>query len=113
MNRRFYITVLLALAFASASAQELVFDGKISTHFDNTEYTGSDCGSSRTIFAVKVEPSLKYVWNKKHSVVLGTELLKDFGSKKFVDEAKLVAYYQFQNEKFGANAGIFRAVAIS
>lgn len=107
MNRRFYITVLLALAFASASAQELVFDGKISTHFDNTEYTGSDCGSSRTIFAVKVEPSLKYVWNKKHSVVLGTELLKDFGSKKFVDEAKLVAYYQFQNEKFGANAGIF------
>jgi hypothetical protein len=107
MNRRFYITVLLALAFASASAQELVFDGKISTHFDNTEYTGSDCGSSRTIFAVKVEPSLKYVWDKKHSVVLGTELLKDFGSKKFVDEAKLIAYYQFQNEKFGANAGIF------
>lgn len=107
MNRRFYITVLLAFVFASVSAQELVFDGKISTHFDNTEYTGSDCGSSRTIFAVKVEPSLKYIWDKKHSVVLGTELLKDFGSKKFVDEAKLIAYYQFQNEKFGANAGIF------
>lgn len=107
MNRRFYITVLLAFVFASVSAQELVFDGGISTHFDNTEYTGSDCGSSRTIFAVRVEPSLKYIWDKKHSVVLGTELLKDFGSKKFVDEAKLIAYYQFQNEKFGANAGIF------
>lgn len=107
MNRRFYITVLLAFVFASVSAQELVFDGKISTHFDNTEYTGSDCGSSRTIFAVKVEPSLKYVWNRKHAVVLGTELLKDFGSDKFIDEAKLIAYYRFRNEKFGAEAGIF------
>ncbi len=107
MFRKIYITIFLLLGAMNISAQELVFDGGISTHFDNTEYTGSDCGSSRTVFAVRVEPSLKYIWNKKHSVVLGTELLKDFGSKKFIDEAKLIAYYQFQNDKFGANAGIF------
>lgn len=107
MNKPLYTTLLALLVAVSASAQQLVFEGDISTHFDNTEYTGSDCGSSRTIFAVKVEPKLAYRWNGKHSVVLGTELLKDFGSKKFIDEAKLIAYYQFRNDRFGANAGIF------
>ncbi len=107
MSKKLLITLFALCVVATGSAQQLVFDGDISTHFDNTEYTGSDCGSSRTIFAVKVEPKLAYRWSGKHSVVLGTELLKDFGSKKFVDEAKLIAYYQFQNERFGANAGIF------
>lgn len=107
MSKKLLISVFALCAAISASAQQLVFDGDISTHFDNTEYTGSDCGSSRTIFAVKVEPKLAYRWSGKHSVVLGTELLKDFGSKKFIDETKLIAYYQFQNDRFGANAGIF------
>lgn len=107
MSKKLLISVFALCAAISASAQQLVFDGGISTHFDNTEYTGSDCGSSRTIFAVKVEPKLAYRWSDKHSVVLGTELLKDFGSKKFIDETKLIAYYQFQNDRFGANAGIF------
>lgn len=107
MRRKLIITLLAFFATATASAQRLVFDGEISTHFDNTEYTGSDCGTSRTIFAVKVEPKLAYLWGNKHSVVIGTELLKDFGSKKFIDEANLIAYYQFQNDRFGANAGIF------
>lgn len=107
MSKKLLISIFALCAALSTSAQQLVFDGDISTHFDNTEYTGSDCGSSRTIFAVKVEPKLAYRWSGKHSVVLGTELLKDFGSKKFIDETKLIAYYQFQNDRFGANAGIF------
>lgn len=79
----------------------------MSTHFDNTEYTGSDCGSSRTIFALKLTPTVGYRWNGKHTLVAGAELLKDFGTPRFVDETKLVAYYRFDNEKYGAYAGIF------
>ncbi len=108
MCRKFCLTVLLAaLASLAADAQELLFNGEISTHFDNTEYAGSDCGTSRTIFAVRVLPSLEYRWNDRHSVVLGASALKDFGSKRFIDRADLVAYYGFENGKFGANAGIF------
>ncbi len=100
--------LLIALFFsASASAQQLFFDGKIATDFDNTEYAGSGLGSSRTIFAVSIKPEIGYRFNEHHTMVVGAELLKDFGSKRFIDEAKLVAYYRFRNEKFGASAGIF------
>lgn len=107
MVKKLFIT-LLSLGFIGvASAQELFFDGELSTHFDNTEHTGSDVGESRTIFAVRVTPALGYRWAEKHSVVVGAELLKDFGSARFLDDAKFVAYYQFSDERFGANAGIF------
>ncbi len=90
-----------------AQAQQLFFEGEIATDFDNTEYTGSGLGDSRTVFAVSVTPALGYRFDDKHTLVLGAELLKDFGSKKFVDHAKLLAYYRFKSEKYGAYAGIF------
>lgn len=92
---------------AEPSSQVVFFDGEVSTHFDNTEYTGCDCGTSRTIFAVRLSPSLGFRWNRHHSVVAGVEMLKDFGSDKFIDDAKLVAYYRFDNGRYGAAAGIF------
>lgn len=109
MNRKFYISLLAAtlLALGRISAQQLFFDGAISTDFDNTEYAGSECGTSRTIFAVRLTPVLGYRWNNYHSVAAGAEMLKDFGSKRFLDRANLVAYYQYDDGRFGANAGIF------
>lgn len=108
MGRKLAILLFALVAFCNLSAQELLFDGELSTHFDNTEYTGSGLGDSRTIFAVRLIPTLDYRFSKNHSVVLGAELLKDFGSSHFLDDAKLVAYYQFQSERYGANAGIFQ-----
>ena len=108
MGRKFVILLLCLLALSSASAQELFFDGELSTHFDNTEYTGSGIGDSRTVFAVRLIPTLGYRFDSHHSVVVGAELLKDFGSHRFMDKAKIVAYYQFENSRYGANAGIFQ-----
>ena len=96
------------LAFSKLSAQELFFDGELSTHFDNTEYTGSGLGDSRTVFAVRMTPTLGYRFDNNHSVVVGANLLKDFGSANFLDGSMLVAYYQFENANYGANAGIFQ-----
>ena len=108
MGRKFVIILVAILAFGTLSAEELFFNGELSTHFDNTEYTGSGIGDSRTVFAVRVIPTLGYRFEGGHSVVIGAELLKDFGSNKFIDQTKLVAYYQFENEQYGANAGIFQ-----
>ncbi|MBR5886419.1 MAG: hypothetical protein IKY93_07185, partial [Alistipes sp.] len=108
MGRKFVIILVAILAFGTLSAEELFFNGELSTHFDNTEYTGSGIGDSRTVFAVRVIPTLGYRFEGGHSVVIGAELLKDFGSNKFIDQTKLVAYYQFENERYGANAGIFQ-----
>ena len=108
MVRKLVISLFALLALGNLSAQELFFDGELSTHFDNTEYTGSGIGDSRTVFAVRLTPTLGYRFDSNHSVVVGVNLLKDFGSHNVIDDTMLVAYYQFQNSRFGANAGIFQ-----
>ena len=106
--KRVCIVVLLAVFICvHASAQRLLFDNEISIHFDNTEYAGSGYSDARTIFAVKITPTLEYTWDDKHAVAIGTELLKDFGSRSCVDNARLMAFYRFSGGKFGASAGIF------
>lgn len=108
MGKKIIVILLALLALNMASAQVLYLDTELSTHFDNTEHTGSDVGQSRTIFAVRATPTLGYRFDNHHSIVIGTELLKDFGSVNYMDRAKFVAYYQFENGKYGANAGIFQ-----
>ncbi len=125
MNKRFsIIALLLTLVVYVAQGQDiahapardvaeqeaLFFDGEVATHFDNAECDGNDIGYSRTIFAVKLVPTIGYRFGKggRHSVVAGAELLKDFGSKKFLNEARLVAYYRYKDEKWGAYAGAFK-----
>ena len=101
--------VALAPARDAIEQEALFFDGAISTHFDNAEHSGNDIGYSRTIFAVRLTPTLGYRFGKggHHSVVAGAELLKDFGSARVLDETKLVAYYRYKDEKWGAYAGAF------
>lgn len=108
MGKKIIVILLALLALNMASAQVLYLDTELSTHFDNTEHTGSDVGESRTIFAVRATPTLGYRFDNHHSIVIGTELLKDFGSVNYMDRAKFVAYYQFENGKYGANAGVFQ-----
>ena len=107
MVKKLLACIFMTALCGTVAAQELFFSGEVSTHFDNTEYTGSDCGTSRTIFAVRMTPTIGYRWNDRHSVIVGAELLKDFGSSRFLDDANMVAYYRFKNEKYGAYAGIF------
>lgn len=107
MGRKLYILLFTCMLFGTLSAQEVFFEGGVATHFDNTEHTGSSVGESRTIFAVNITPTVGYRFDKNHAIVVGTELIKDFGSSKGIDYTKLIAYYQFENDKFGANAGIF------
>ena len=108
MVRKIALYICSLLLCGTLSAQELFLDAELSTHFDNTEYAGSNLGDSRTIFAVRATPTLGYSFEKNHSVVIGAQLLKDFGSANFIDGANFVAYYQFENGRYGANAGIFQ-----
>lgn len=125
MTKRFSIVVLLLILVAyvaqgqdvahaptceETEQEALFFDGEVATHFDNAEYAGNEIGYSRTIFAVKLSPALGYRFGKggHHSVVAGAELLRDFGSKEFLNEARLLAYYRYKDDKWGAYAGAFK-----
>ena len=90
------------------SGDKLYLDTDFNFDFDNTEYSGSSLGSSETLFGISLAPVLRYEWNEKHSLGVGVNMQKMFGSVRFLDDIDLVAYYQFKGEKYGAVAGLFR-----
>lgn len=89
-------------------SEQLYLDVALDFDFDNTEYTGSNLGTSETLFGISLAPVLRYEWNKKHSLGVGVNMQKMFGSVRFLDDIDLVAYYQFNNGRYGAVAGLFR-----
>ena len=109
MFRKVIISVVALLLSFSALAQseKLYLDANFNFDFDNTEYSGSNLAPSETFFCVALDPVLRYEWNEKHNLGVGVDLQKLFGSANFVDSANLIAFYKFQNEKYGALAGIF------
>lgn len=88
-------------------SERLYLDVALDFDFDNTEYSGSNLGTSETLFGISLTPSLRYVWNEKHHIGIGASAQKWFGSKRFLDDLDLIAYYQFNNGRYGAVAGIF------
>ena len=88
-------------------SERLYLDLAFGFDFDNTEYLGSDLGVSETLFGISLAPSLRYEWNEKHSLAVGASAQKWFGSKRFVDDIKLVAYYKFKSPRFTALTGLF------
>ena len=88
--------------------EKLYLDTDFNFDFDNTEYSGANLGASETLFGISLAPVLRFEWNEKHSLGVGVNMQKMFGSVRFLDDIDLVAYYQFKGEKYGAVAGLFR-----
>ena len=110
MFRKVIISVVALLLSFSALAQseKLYLDADFNFDFDNAEYSGSNIAPSETLFGISLAPALRFEWNEKHSLAAGVNMQKMFGSARFLDDVGLIAYYQFQNEKYGATAGLFR-----
>ena len=109
VRKSIILIVALVLSFSVLAQNErLYLDTSFAFDFDNTEYSGSNLGSSETLFGVTLAPVLRFEWNEKHSLGAGVNMQKLFGSTRFLDDIDLIAYYQFRNEKYGAVAGLFR-----
>ena len=102
------IAGLLLTISALAQSERLYLDVDFNFDFDNTEYSGSGIAPSETLFGISLAPALRYEWNEKHSLGVGVNAQKMFGSVRFLDDINFVAYYQFKSEKYGALAGLFR-----
>lgn len=108
-----YIAVI-AVAVVSATnsyAQEnlrLVWGVDFDTYFDNREYSSCKYDESQTLFSARLTPQVGLMWNEKNRVVVGVDLLADFGDETdFLSEVKPQLYYQFASQKVSAYAGIF------
>lgn len=106
-------------AFASSADStkvDLVYDVRFDMNFDNREFAKSDFSPSMTIFGARLTPSVgvavKQPGNLKHKVMLGVDVMKDFGAP--ADSSlfrELNLYYQLDKKAgktaFSLQAGIF------
>lgn len=108
-----YITMLCVALFATsvASAQEdlkLLWGVDFDTYFDNREYSGCEYAESQTLFSSRLTPQVGLQWSEKNRLVVGVDMLADFGDEEdFLSEVKPQFYYQFESKRVSAYAGIF------
>ena len=106
-------------AFASSADStkvNLVYDVRFDMNFDNREFAKNDFSPAMTIFGARLTPSVgvavKQPGNLKHKVMLGVDVMKDFGAP--ADSSlfrELNLYYQLDKKAgktaFSLQAGIF------
>ncbi len=103
--------LLLVLALTlrgGAYAQNLIVGADFSTRFDNREYAPNEFGEPQTLFSARLSPRIGVEWQQKNRLIVGADLLQNFGDDtKFLSKARPILYYQFNTKNVQANAGIF------
>ena len=130
MNRYLYLFILLMLCcFADVSqASEpttdstkvkvgFVYDLDFDMQFDNREFDGTSYTSSMTVFGARVTPAvgvgLQQKNGTKHRLMVGIDIMKDFGSARKNSELfdEITLYYDVQKQigktGFEMVAGVF------
>ena len=103
-----FISLVQAMSVAAQEDMKLLVGADFDTYFDNREYAGSDIGISQTIFSSRLTPTIGVEWNRYNRLMLGVDMWSNHGDDtKFISKARPQLYYQFDNNKVTAAAGIF------
>jgi hypothetical protein len=91
----FVTILLLALRPDSVEAQEYKWSSGVYSYFDNVEFGGSKLKAPQTMSGIQVIPQLRISWDTVNTIVLGANILKEFGTNGFIGEAWPVVYYNY------------------
>lgn len=106
------LTLAVFVTGGGLSAQKLIVGADFATRFDNREYANNDFNESQTLFSARLTPRIGVEWMEKNRLVVGVEMLQNFGQhndprEPFLSDVKPLMYYQFTTRNVQANAGIF------
>ncbi len=107
MRRIFLLTLVALSSLLPLQAQDWVLSLPFETRFDNRENSACDYGESYTLFGVHFAPEVGIEWAKYNRLMVGGDLMHEFGDEKGLSEATLRVYYQLQTPTVRVNAGIF------
>jgi len=98
-------------AATSASAQEFLWNAGLDWKFDNREYK-SEVNWPQTLFGARLTPEVGIGWGQSklpspHGLMIGVDLMADFGAETFNTTPDLIFYYRYDSPKFKAWAGVF------
>ena len=110
--KRPFLSLCFVAAVAGASAQQIVAGVDFATRFDNREYAGNTFDHSQTLFSARLTPRVGIEWAEKNRLVVGVEMLQNFGQhngerEPFLSDVKPLMYYRFRTDRVQAAAGIF------
>ena len=96
---------------------EFVYDVDFEMNFDNREYYKSSFSESMTIFGARLTPAVgfkvKQKENTEHKIMMGVDVMKDFGSVARAQDyfGEILLYYEMKKTigetEMTLNAGIF------
>lgn len=106
-NYKIFVALLaITLVFRpEAQAQQVVWGASFDFFFDNREYK-SEINWPQTLFGARIAPELGIRWQQRHSLMMGVDLLANFGTKPFQTDNEIFGYYQYDGPKFKAWAGV-------
>ena len=105
---------VLMLSFAACVAEgslsppNLTGGAAFAPRFDKRDHANHHVNESQTLFSARLTPRIGVEWMGKNRLVVGVDLLQDFGNDtRFLTKARPIVYYQFNSKNVQANAGIF------
>ncbi len=103
------LIIVLAVGggMGSAFGQRFIWEADMDFRFDNREFKDTPLSESQTLFGARLIPQAGIGWGKGNSLMLGVDLLADFGQRTFYTDPALVFYYGYDWGKFRAAAGVF------
>ncbi|HOO98382.1 MAG TPA: hypothetical protein PLV06_13010 [Bacteroidales bacterium] len=104
--------IFLLLTFRGFT-QELTWNSRFFSFFDNVEFGGSSVKIPQTMAGVRFSPELGIVWDSVHRFSAGMSMIHEFGSPAFSDYLYPSAWYEYNREPVKFAMGAFpRAFAL-
>ena len=116
-----FISVIIPVSMSAEEHErtkpEFVYDVDFEMNFDNREYYKSSFSESMTIFGARLTPAVgfkvKQKENTEHKIMMGVDVMKDFGSVARAQDyfGEILLYYEMKKTigetDMTLNAGIF------
>lgn len=107
MNKSFRI-VLLCLVFSfDAYSQELSWQAALYSFFDNAEFGNSLVQIPQTMAGVRFSPEFSVGFDSANKVIVGINMLHEYGSNKVIDNLSPTAYYIYNKKPLRFAVGAF------
>lgn len=105
--KNFIVVIGLLVSFTfRLNAQNLEWDLSMFGFADNREYK-SAVQIPQSILGIQFLPQIGLTFDSLHTISVGANLLKEFGSDKFVDKVHPYVYYKFSGNHFSYHFGSF------
>jgi hypothetical protein len=102
------LSILLGLAISvSCFSQQTALQVGLFTFFDNDEFAHSAVQIPQTMAGVRFAPDVSFKFDSVNSIVVGINMLHEYGSDRAVGDFSPIAYYRYSGKPFGFTVGAF------